>query len=66
MTFDRRLTPARPDLAAAQLRGRVEADAFVEGRPVRIAAGLADLRPTPANDAPIDTQALYGETALAL
>ena len=64
MTFDRRLTPARPDLAAAQLRGTIEAAAYVEGRSVRIAAGLADLRPAPSNDASIDTQALYGETAL--
>jgi cell wall-associated NlpC family hydrolase len=64
MTHDPRLTLARPDLAAAQLRGTIDAEAYVEGRPVRIAAGLADLRPRPANDAPIDTQALYGETAL--
>ncbi len=64
MAFDPRLTPARPDLAAAFLRAKVEAEAYVEGRPVRIAAGLADLRPKPANDIPIDTQALYGETAL--
>jgi len=64
LPLDRRLTPARPDLASAQLRGTVEAEAYVVGRPVRICAGLADLRPRPANDAPIDTQALYGETAL--
>ncbi|VTZ50991.1 NLP/P60 protein [Methylocella tundrae] len=61
---DRRLTPARPDLAAAHLRGKVEADDFVEGRRVTIRAGLADLRPEPANDVSIDTQALYGETAM--
>lgn len=64
MTFDRRLTAARPDLAAAQLRGRVNAEAYVEGRATRIGAGLADLRPRPANDAPIDTQAVYGEAAV--
>jgi cell wall-associated NlpC family hydrolase len=64
MTYDPRLTPARPDLAAASLRGHIEAETFVEGRPVRICAGLADLRPRPANDAPVDTQALFGETAV--
>lgn len=62
--FDRRLTPARPDLAAAHLCGKVEAEQFVEGRRVKICAGLADLRPEPANDVSIDTQALYGETAI--
>ncbi len=61
---DRRLTPARPDLAAAYLRGKVEAAEFVEGRRVRIWAELADLRPEPAPDVPIDTQALYGESAM--
>ncbi len=30
-TFDRRLTPARPDLAAKSLEGRVAAARFVEG-----------------------------------
>ncbi|ACK50096.1 NLP/P60 protein [Methylocella silvestris BL2] len=64
MPFDRRLTPARPDLAAAHLRGQVEADEFVEGVRVSIRTGLADLRPEPAPDVSIDTQALYGETAL--
>jgi cell wall-associated NlpC family hydrolase len=64
MTHDPRLTPARPDLAAAQLRGKIKAEHYVEGRLVRVCAGLADLRPRPAQDSPIDTQALYGETAL--
>ena len=64
MTFDPRLTPARPDLAASHLRGKIEAGAYVEGRPVRVVAGLADLRAKPANDVPVDTQALYGESAI--
>ncbi len=62
--LDRRLTPARPDLAAAHLQGEVEAEKYVEGRRVKICAGLADLRPEPAQDVPIDTQALYGEAAV--
>jgi cell wall-associated NlpC family hydrolase len=61
MTFDPRLTPARPDLAAAHLRGKVEAARFVEGRPMRLRAETADLRRDPALDAPIDTQILHGE-----
>lgn len=61
---DPRLTPARPDLAAAHLRGQVVADDFVEGRKVQIRTGLTDLRHAPAYDSPIDTQALYGETAI--
>ena len=63
-TFDSRLTPYRPDLAALHLHGQVEAEHFVEGRRLKICAGLADLRPDPTPDAPIDTQALYGEAAV--
>jgi cell wall-associated NlpC family hydrolase len=59
--FDRRLTPARPDLAAAHLRGAVEAPHYVEGRLMHIVAELADLRPVPSTESGIDTQALYGE-----
>ncbi|MGH6848375.1 MAG: NlpC/P60 family protein [Methylocella sp.] len=59
--FDPRVTPARPDLAAAQLRGQVAADAYVEGRTLHVCAGTADLRHAPAPDASLDTQALFGE-----
>ncbi|WP_395698548.1 NlpC/P60 family protein [Methylocella sp.] len=61
--FDRRLTPARPDLAAAHLRGLVEAARFVEGERVTVRAPLADLRPRPDLSASIDTQATFGEAA---
>lgn len=59
--FDRRLTPARPDLAAAHLKGKVEAARFVEGVRMQIAAPIADLKNAPAPDAGLDTQALAGE-----
>jgi Bacterial dipeptidyl-peptidase Sh3 domain/NlpC/P60 family len=59
--FDPRVTPARPDLAAAHLRGKIAAAAFVEGLTLHVCAGSADLRHSPAPDAPLDTQALYGE-----
>ncbi len=61
MTRDPRLTPARPDLAAAHLRGEIEAARYVAGRPVHVRVGLADLRRKPSREAAIDTQALYGE-----
>jgi cell wall-associated NlpC family hydrolase len=61
--LDPRLTPARPDLAAAHLRGQVEAARFVEGRPARIVAPSAALRRRPEAGAPWETEALHGETA---
>ncbi|MGH6936514.1 MAG: NlpC/P60 family protein, partial [Methylocella sp.] len=62
--FDPRLTPARPDLAAAQLRGKVEAANYAEGRALHVCAGTADLRHAPAPDAPLDTQALFGDEVM--
>lgn len=61
-TRDPRLTPARPDLAAAQLRGQVAAQRFVEGRPMHLRVEIADLRRAPSLESPIDTQILFGET----
>lgn len=61
MSLDPRLTPARPDIAAAHLRGRVEAARFVEGEPKRVVAPTAPVRREPAPDAPLDTEALHGE-----
>ncbi len=63
-SLDPRLTPARPDLAAASLRGKVEAARFVEGWRRRLVEPIAPLRRAPAHDAPLETQALYGEDAL--
>jgi cell wall-associated NlpC family hydrolase len=59
--FDRRTTPARPDLAAESLRGRVPAQRFVAPAPMRVRAEWTDLRDAPAPDAGLDTQALHGE-----
>jgi hypothetical protein len=59
--FDPRLTPARPDLAAKQLEGKVESARFVEGTPYEINAPVAPLRRVPQSDAPLDTEALMGE-----
>ena len=53
--------PARPDLAAAHLKGKVEATRFVEGTPMRVRVPVAPLRREPRSDAPLDTEALFGE-----
>ena len=63
-TRDPRLTPARPDLAAAHLRGKIKAARFVEGRKMRLRAEIADLRRAPTVEAPIDTQVLFGEDVM--
>ncbi len=59
--LDPRLTPARSDLAARHLEGRVTAERFVDGEPARVIEGLAPLRRAPRPDAALDTEALYGE-----
>lgn len=60
--FANRLLAARPDLAAAHLRGRVAAAAFATGEPRRVTAALLDLTATPDPDAERATQLLHGET----
>jgi cell wall-associated NlpC family hydrolase len=59
--FDPRLHPYRRDVAAAHLRGQVSAERFVEGTQYEVIEPIADLRRAPSADAPLDTQALYGE-----
>ncbi|MDQ0503583.1 C40 family peptidase [Xanthobacter agilis] len=59
--FDPRLTPARDDLAAAHLKGVVEAPRYVDGEAREVAEPVAPLRRRPAGDAPLDTEALHGE-----
>ena len=58
---DPRLTPARPDLAAEEWRGLIEAPRYAEGRPMYVSTGIADVRRAPSHDAVLDTQALFGE-----
>ena len=62
--LDRRLTAVRPDLAAASLRGRVEAERFVEGQRCQVVTEVLDLKRRPRPDAPVDTQLLFGETVM--
>jgi cell wall-associated NlpC family hydrolase len=58
---DPRLTPARGDLAAKYLEGKLKAARFVEGVEFEIADALAPLREAPSSDAMLLTQALKGE-----
>ena len=58
---DPRLTPARPDLAAKYLEGKVKAARFVSGEEFVISDAIAPLRSEPSSDAMLLTQALMGE-----
>jgi cell wall-associated NlpC family hydrolase len=58
---DPRLTPARGDLAAKYLEGKVKAARFVEGEIFEIVAALAPVREAPSPEAMLSTQALKGE-----
>jgi cell wall-associated NlpC family hydrolase len=59
--FDPRTTPARPDLAAMHLKGKVNAARFVEGTIRQVVAPAAPLRRHPSPDPPLDTEVLHGE-----
>jgi len=58
---DPRLTPARPDVAAKYLEGKVQAARFVEGAEFCVRDAIAPLREAPSADAMLLTQALKGE-----
>jgi cell wall-associated NlpC family hydrolase len=60
--LDPRITPARPDLAAAQLKGKVEAARYVDGVAHVIARGRIALHAQPSTDAPLETELLFGQT----
>lgn len=62
--FDPRLTPARPDLAARALEGKVAAARFVDGEPRAVIEPHLPLRRAPSPDAPLDTEALMGERVI--
>jgi cell wall-associated NlpC family hydrolase len=58
---DPRLTPARPEVAAKYLEGRIEAARFVTGEEFEICDAITPLREGPSADATLLTQALKGE-----
>jgi cell wall-associated NlpC family hydrolase len=61
MQFDPRTTPARPDLAAQHLKGKVAAARYVAGIELEVLDAQAPVRREPSPDAPLDTEALHGE-----
>lgn len=58
---DSRLTPARGDLAAKYLEGKVQADRFVTGQEFEVVAPIAPVREQPSSNAMLMTEALRGE-----
>lgn len=63
---DPRITPARPDLAWEGVRDQVAAPRYVAGELRRVGVPVAPLRRHPASDAPLDTEALLGESVRVL
>jgi cell wall-associated NlpC family hydrolase len=61
-SLDPRITPARPDLAAAHLRGKVKAERFVEGTVQEVISGVAPVRSEPSHGSTLLTEALGGES----
>jgi hypothetical protein len=59
--LDPRVTPAHPALAAASLKGTVDAAQFVEGEELCVAIGRASLRHAPSFAAAQDSELLFGE-----
>jgi cell wall-associated NlpC family hydrolase len=64
VALDPRLHAYRPDLAAAELRGKVDAPRFVEGTLHVITDPQAPLRAEGHPDAPLQTEALMGERVM--
>jgi cell wall-associated NlpC family hydrolase len=58
---DPRLTPARPDLAAKYLEGKVQADRFVTGEEFEVVEAIAAVREAASAGSMLATQALKGE-----
>lgn len=59
--LDRRFHPIRADLAAAYLSDRIDAPRYADGVRQQVIQGALALRRAPRNDAPLDTELLYGE-----
>ncbi|WP_375306992.1 C40 family peptidase [Bradyrhizobium sp. A11] len=58
---DPRITPARRDLAAKYLEGKVQADRFVAGEDFEVIEPVAPVREQPSSSAMLMTEALRGE-----
>ena len=62
--LDTRLHAATADLADIRLKGRVEAKAFVEGKPMQVSASRTPLRIRDDGNASYDTELIHGEPVL--
>lgn len=62
MNFDPRITPARGDLAASFLRGKVEAKNFADGVAATVSLGRASLHAGPSFGAGQASEVLFGES----
>jgi cell wall-associated NlpC family hydrolase len=60
-SFDPRITPARPDLAASRLRGKVQAARFADGAVQEVVVSQTAVRDAPSHGAAQVTEALLGE-----
>lgn len=58
---DPRLTPARGDIAAKYLEGKVKAERFVTGEEFEVVEAVAPVREQPSSNAMLMTEALRGE-----
>ena len=61
-TYDRRITAARADLAAAHLKGVIEAERYRKGRIKQVVHAAVGLRFAPSYNATLETELLFGET----
>ena len=59
--YDARVTPARADIAATALKGKVGAPRYVDGVSREVIDPVAPVRAEPRPDAPLLTEALKGE-----
>jgi len=59
--FDPRINAFRPDIADARLKGKIEADRFVEAVSRRVVAFSTPMKRNPRPDASLDSEALRGE-----
>ena len=60
-SFDKRVTPAKPEVAAMHLKGKVEAARFVEGQTVIAGTGRVSLHAAPSGTSEQVSEILYGE-----
>ena len=61
-SFDKRITAARPDIAAMHLKGKVDAARFVEGETISVGIGRMSLHSKPTYPSEQVSEIFYGET----